>query len=101
MEQKQQREVFLESVQNQLIALYAKQKDIGKQDELLKHRIEGFMFAGIMTEMATNEELSSMIDKIYYDTFGMTPIERKLQKEKGDMEEVDWTYYDSPPSKRK
>jgi len=71
------------------------QKEQGKQDTSLKHHIEGVMFAGVVTEMATNEELTSMVERIYYETFGMTPTERKLQKDNGEVEEIDWSYYDT------
>ena len=100
MNQQQKKAVFLQSVENQLINLYDKQKERGEKNALLKHRVEGFMFAGIVVEIATNEELKDLIDKIYFATFGMTSIERKLQKEKGETEEVDWSFYDIPPSKR-
>lgn len=66
----------------------------------MKHHVEGFMYAGIVMEVATNEELISMIDRIYFATFGMTSTERKLQKEKGELEEVDWSIYDTPTSQR-
>jgi len=100
MNQEQQRELFLASAKQQLIELYTAQKERGKQGPSLKHHAEGFMHAGIVLELATNEELTELIGNIYYDTFGMTPVERKLQQEKGEVEEKDWSYYDLPLSQR-
>jgi hypothetical protein len=94
------KKLFLNAVEKQLTQLYINQKERGKQDEDTKHHIEGFMHAGIIMELTSNDELSKIMERIYYDVFGMTPIERKLQKEKGVEDEIDWSLYDIPPSQR-
>lgn len=94
------RKLFLGVTEKQLIQFFSSQHERGKQDELVKRYIEGFMYAGVILELATNEELTQLMEKVYFDVFGMTPIERKLQKEKGEKEIVDWSHYDTPPSQR-
>ena len=94
------KKLFLDVVEKQLLQLYINQKELGRQDDDAKHHIEGFMHAGLIMDLISNDELSKIMERIYYDVFGMTPIERKLQKEKGEEVEIDWSLYDIPPSKR-
>jgi hypothetical protein len=94
------KKLFLDVVEKQLLQLYINQKEFGRQDDDAKHHIEGFMHAGLIMDLISNDELSQIMERVYYDVFGMTPIERKLQKEKGEEDEVDWSFYDIPPSKR-
>jgi len=94
------RRKFLQSVESQLTLFYANQKEYGKQDESSKRHVEGFMYAGVVLELTTNAELTDIMGRIYYDVFGMTPTERKLMKEKGEQEQINWSYYDTPPTQR-
>jgi hypothetical protein len=94
------KKLFLDVVEKQLSQFYINQKELGMQDEDTKHHIEGFMHAGLIMNLISNDELSKLMERVYYDIFGMTPIERKLQKEKGEEDEIDWSFYDIPPSKR-
>tara|TARA_R110001592_G_scaffold117996_4_gene320264 strand:- start:1663 stop:1977 length:315 start_codon:yes stop_codon:yes gene_type:complete len=100
MDKNDLRRKFLQSVESQLTQFYTHQKEYGKQDESAKRHVEGFMYAGVVLELTMNAELKEVMERIYYDVFGMTPLERKLMKEKGEEEEMDWSYYDTPPKQR-
>ena len=95
------KKAFIGSVTEQLEQYYMNIKQYDKDDEEQKHKIEGFMYAGVVLEITNNKELTELMLRIYFDVFGMTPSERKLIKEKGEVSEIDWSYYDMPTARRK
>jgi hypothetical protein len=100
MNQHEQKELFLDSTTRELTRFYNNEKQCGQKDMSVKYRIEGFMCAGVVLELSSNEELTKLMEGIYFEVFGVTPAERKLQKTLGDKNEVDWTHYDTHPSLR-
>lgn len=95
------KKVFLDKFEQKLRAFYEKQTEYGKFNKEEVRYIEGFMHAGIAIKLVTPDEMKQIMEAIYFDVFKMTPLERKLQKMKGEQQETDWSYYDLPPQQRK
>lgn len=95
------RELFLSHIERQLIKYYQNVKLREKEDHTAKHRIEGFMQAGVALELVNSIELQSITDKIHVEVFNMTQLERKLKVVKGEGSEIDWSIYEQSPSMRR
>lgn len=95
------REIFFRELSRQLKQFYEDHKLCGHRDDVLKHRIEGFMLAGIRLELTEEDELHQMMEDIHLKVFGLTISERRLKELKGDAEPEDWAYYDTPITQRK
>lgn len=100
MKSEEMRKRFIVSTKSQLIQFYSSLKEYEKEDTAQKYKIEGFMHAGVVLELTENQELTKLMEQVYFDIFGMTPTERKLIKEKGETKVVDWSFYDTPPTQR-
>lgn len=94
------KKAFLETIEKQLRSFYEKQSEYGKFSKEEKAYMEGFMHAGIVMKLVTQDEMKVLMEAIYVDVFGMTPLERKLQHEKGEKQDIDWSQYDVPPKSR-
>ena len=82
----------------------------------LSAKLEGFIEAGTLIEVATRDEIQAVIDKAHHAAFGEARearrtriLEERAQQAKdasaspcteADDTEVDWEIYDSPPSDR-
>ena len=91
---------FIDGVKAQLTHLYSEIKEKRTLDEAQKHRIEGFISAGLYLGLVEKKEISALIEEIHLTVFGQTVRERKLEKLMGEQESIDWSIYDTPPSLR-
>jgi len=68
----------------------------------LDHKIQGYIEAGIISDLIKKEELQKIIDAEHYSIFKMT---RKERREKLNLStkspEIDWSIYDVPTIERK
>lgn len=86
-----------------LLNLFYGTKDLNSSyRKHLDHKIQGYIEAGIMSEIITKEELQKIIDDEHYSIFKMT---RKERREKLNLRtntpEIDWSIYDIPAIQRR
>jgi len=81
MIEEKERARFLDACTEQLIALYTASKN-GKKVDAEKYRVQGFMHAGEMLGVITNEEGKSLIAELHLRVFGETIDERATRKRK-------------------
>src|SRR5690554_4882176 len=94
------REQFLAETAKQLEHIYSELNLRKKLDMKMKHRTEGYMYAGQQLGLVNKKELESLMEKVHFEVFGMSIAQRRLQKLKGEAQEVDWSYYDTPITQR-
>ncbi len=62
-----------------------------------RHRLEGFMQAGVFLKIVTPAEMTSLLEEVHCSVFGKTIQERKAEKPTGWSDiEVDYGQFDSP-----
>ena len=81
MIEEKERARFLDACTEQLIALYTASKN-GKKVDTEKYRVQGFMHAGEMLGVITNEQGKSLIAELHLQVFGETIDERATRKRK-------------------
>lgn len=81
MIEEKERARFLDACTEQLIALYTASKN-GKKVDAEKYRVQGFMHAGEMLGVITNEQGKSLIAELHLQVFGETIEERATRKRK-------------------
>jgi len=81
MIEEKERARFLDACTEQLIALYTASKR-GKKVDAEKYRVQGFMHAGEMLGVITNEQGKSLIAELHLQVFGETIDERATRKRK-------------------
>ena len=92
---------FTSEVERQLRVIFTAIRAGHKPPEMLKHRCEGFMRAGVFMGVVTNVELSDLMEKIHLEVVGMTIQERIAKlKEKWSEESVDYSDFDIPTFER-
>ena len=92
---------FTSEVERQLRVIFTAIRAGHKPPDMLKHRCEGFMRAGVFMGVMTNVELSDLMEKIYLEVVGMTIQERIANhKEKWSEESVDYSDFDIPTFER-
>lgn len=86
-----------------LLSLFYGTKDLNSSyRKHLDHKIQGYIEAGIISDLITKEELQKIIDDEHYSMFKMT---RKERREKLNLRtntpEIDWSIYDIPAIQRR
>ena len=88
---------FLAEVNERLTKLFRASKEGYKIPNIDRHRLEGFMQAGIFMKIATPAEMSALMEDVHYSIFGKTMRERRSEKSTtwSDIE-IDYDKFDSP-----
>ena len=95
------KEQFLNEVTRQLRIIFDAIHEGYKPPEVLKHRCEGFMRAGVYLGVVKNLELSELMEDTHLDVVGMTIDERKAKhREHFKDEEINYSQYESPSYER-
>ena len=86
-----------------LLNLFYGTKDLNSSyRKHLDHKIQGYIEAGIISNLIKKEELQKIIDDEHYSIFKMT---RKERREKLNLRtntpEIDWSIYDIPAIQRR
>ena len=81
MIEEKERARFLDACTEQLIALYTASKN-GKKVDAEKYRVQGFMHAGEVLGVISNEEGKRLIADLHLQVFGETIDERATRKRK-------------------
>jgi len=88
---------YLTEVNKRLTKLFRASREGYKIPDIDRHRLEGFMQAGIFMEIATPAEMSKLLEEAHYSVFGKAIRDRKseLSTTWTDIE-VDYDKFDSP-----
>lgn len=91
-----QSEIFLKSVESQLVSFYEDLKRTNKANEITKARIEGYMLAGVHLGLTDNEFLQKMVSDVHWSVFGKSIEQRRMDKALAFHSDRDWDIYDKP-----
>lgn len=95
------KERFLDEVNRQLRIIFNAIREGHKPPEVLKHRCEGFMRAGVFLGVVKNPELSTLMEDLHLDVVGMTIDERMARhRDRYKDEEINYSQYESPSYER-
>ena len=96
------REDYLNEVEKRLNRIFTVSKEGYKTPPAERHRLEGFMAAGVFMGLVTNAELAKVMDEIHVRLFGKTIQQRKKELPGSWQEEgIDYGFYDQPTYERK
>ena len=96
------RENYLSEFEKRLNRLFLASKDGYKASQIDKHRLEGFMNAGVIMGFASNAELSVLMDETHLRVFGKTIQQRKKERSAHFNDVIiDYSGYDQPTFERK
>ena len=88
---------YMAEIQNRLNKIFRASAEGYKVPDIDRHRLEGFMQAGVFLKIATPAEMTSLLEEVHYSVFGKTIQERKAEKSAGWSDiEVDYGQFDSP-----
>jgi hypothetical protein len=96
------RENYLNEVEKRLNRIFTASKEGYKVSPVERHRLEGFMAAGVFMGLVTNAELAKVMNDIHVRLFGKTIQQRKAELPGSWQEEgIDYSFYDQPTFERK
>ena len=88
---------YLTEVNKRLTKTFRASKEGYKIPDIDRHRLEGFMQAGIFMEISTPAEMSELLENVHYSVFEKTILERKSEVSATWTDiEVDYDKFDSP-----
>ena len=93
---------FIDEVEKRLNRIFKASKDGYKASLIERHRLEGFMSAGVYMGVVTNAELAKVMNDIHVSIFGQSIEQRKAEKKTGwQVEVIDYSAYEQPAFERK
>lgn len=95
-------ESYIASCRREITKVYQLTKD-GKPDDVLKHRTEGFIRAGIFLEVFSAQDAQHLMEIQHLEIFGESVEERKQRKASFEQLKIDDPdkYFDEPAINRK
>ncbi|WP_066959380.1 hypothetical protein [Microbulbifer sp. Q7] len=94
-------ETFIPEVSRRLRQLFSTSKLGMAIPPSERHRLEGFMQAGIFLGLSSKAELAELMEGIHLEVFGKTIAERKAEAPSSWVfEEVDYALYETPTYQR-
>ncbi|WP_323845566.1 hypothetical protein [Microbulbifer magnicolonia] len=95
------REAYIDEVKRRLTLMFRASRDGYKAPATERHRLEGFMQAGIFLGLARKSELAQIMNEIHVEIFGKTIEERKSESAAlWISEDVDYGQYEQPAYQR-
>lgn len=95
------RESYLEEIKKRFTKLFIASKGGRKISDTERHRLQGFMQAGVFLQIASNSELNSLMQEVYFAVNGQTIAEKRNELPKiWTNDGMDFSKYDVPPSWR-
>lgn len=93
---------FIEQCRQQLSAVYTNSK-IGRPDDAMKHRTEGFIHAGQVLGVISRKEAGDIIESTHLDVFGESVEQRRGRKASYERLKTDAPdeYYEIPAIERR
>ena len=96
------KEHYLSEIEKRLNQIFTASKEGYKAPPAERHRLEGFMAAGVFMGLASNAELAKVMNEIHVRLFGKTIEQRKKELPGSWQEEgIDYSFYDQPTFERK
>ncbi|AKH67756.1 hypothetical protein IMCC21906_00061 [Spongiibacter sp. IMCC21906] len=96
------KETYIAEVEQRLRRMFKASRDGHKAAPVERHRLEGFMQAGVFLGLASHQELGQKMAAIHYAVFGKTIEERKAELSGLWKDEaIDYSAYDAPTYERK
>ena len=93
---------YLNEIEKRLNRIFLASKEGYKSSPEDRHRLEGFMHAGVFMGLVTNAELAKFMDEIHVRIFGKTIQQRKTELASNWREEtIDYGQYEQPTFERK
>lgn len=93
---------YINEVDQRLRILFQTSKEGYKLSPVERHRLEGFMRAGVFMGVVSNEEMSKLMNACHLDVFGKTIDQRKVELSGAWQDEsIDYSHYDQPTFERK
>jgi len=93
---------YLNEVEKRLNQIFTASKEGYKASPVERHRLEGFMAAGVFMGLVTNAELAKVMNDIHVRLFGKTIQQRKAELPSSWQEEgIDYSSYEQPTFERK
>ena len=88
---------YLAEISNRLNKMFKASKEGYKIPDVDRHRLEGFMHAGLFMKIVTPAEMSKLLEDAHYSVFGKTIKDRKtaISANWSDFE-IDYDKFDSP-----
>ena len=88
---------YLDEVNKRLTRLFKASREGYKIPDIDRHRLEGFLHAGIFMKITTPAEMSALLEKTHYSVFEKTIQERRSEKSTSWSDiEIDYDKFDSP-----
>ena len=88
---------YLAEISNRLTKLFKASKEGYKIPDIDRHRLEGFMQAGIFVKIATPAEMSKLLEEAHFSVFGKMIKERKSEKSASWSDfDINYDKFDSP-----
>ena len=88
---------YLAEINSQLNKIFRASREGYKIPDIDRHRLEGFMRAGIFMKITTPAEMSELLEDVHYAIFGKTIRERKSEKLATWSDyEIDYGQFDQP-----
>ena len=92
---------FVAEVEKKLTTMFRSRKEGFPTPPEDRHRLEGFIQAGIFMGLATKDELQSLMEQIYMEIFGKSIKERQTEALKlWPAEGRDYSRYEQPSYER-
>ncbi len=91
-----QKELFIDCTKQQLTDFYIKLRDMKRSDAILKAKIEGFMFAGVVLGISDNTELKQLMEDVHQEVFQMSVKERQIDSALKKNNPESWSVFDKP-----
>ena len=92
---------FSEGLRALLTEYYGHAEKESLEITALKHKIGGYIEAGLTLNALSKGELQDLIDREHLAVFGMTRKQRRIEKKLGKKEKVkDWSAFDRPAIER-
>jgi hypothetical protein len=95
------KDTYLAEVEIRLQRMFSARKSGVKASSMERHRLEGFVQAGVYMGFATNDEMNELMEKVHQSVFGQSISERRTTKSVlWSGEAIDYSQYDLPTIKR-
>ncbi len=94
-------EKFIPEVERRLHRLFSASKEGYQIPDDERHRLTGFIHAGIFMGIATNKEMQNLMEAVHFSIFGKTITERKeSQHISWDANDINYDQYERPTFER-
>ena len=88
---------FINEVKHCLKTIFNSSKEGYRVLNVEKHRVEGFMQAGVFLEIVTNDELHDVMQNVHMSVFEMSiEARQKINEIKWNDDQIDYGGYEIP-----